>query len=86
MPAALETLRALDWNGALSAGPRGRARVDQSARRRAALVGLVSCAAAPALGQTQDLRKAIVWPGDLAPAKPRFPTPPWNRRRGSGGG
>ena len=30
--------------------------------------------------QWQDGRKAIVWPEELAPGKPRFPTPPWNRR------
>jgi len=32
------------------------------------------------LFQWQDGRKAIVWPGALAPAKPRFPTPPWKQR------
>jgi branched-chain amino acid transport system substrate-binding protein len=32
------------------------------------------------LFQWQDGRKAIVWPSELAPGKPRFPTPPWNRR------
>lgn len=32
------------------------------------------------LFQWQDGKKAIVWPEELAPAKPRFPTPPWNRR------
>ncbi len=30
--------------------------------------------------QWQDGKKAIVWPDDLAPGKPRFPTPPWSRR------
>ena len=30
--------------------------------------------------QWQDGKKAIVWPEDLAPAKARFPTPPWNQR------
>ena len=30
--------------------------------------------------QWQDGKKAIVWPENLAPAKPRFPTPPWNQR------
>jgi len=32
------------------------------------------------LFQWQDGKKVIVWPEELAPAKPRFPTPPWNRR------
>jgi branched-chain amino acid transport system substrate-binding protein len=30
--------------------------------------------------QWQDGRKAIVWPAEIAPGKPRFPTPPWNQR------
>lgn len=30
--------------------------------------------------QWQDGKKAIVWPDDLAPGRPRFPTPPWNQR------
>ncbi len=30
--------------------------------------------------QWQDGKKVIVWPDDLAPGKPRFPTPPWNQR------
>jgi branched-chain amino acid transport system substrate-binding protein len=30
--------------------------------------------------QWQDGKKVIVWPEDLAPGKPRFPTPPWNQR------
>ena len=30
--------------------------------------------------QWQDGKKAIVWPEDLAPDKPRFPTPEWNKR------
>jgi branched-chain amino acid transport system substrate-binding protein len=30
--------------------------------------------------QWQDGKKVIVWPDDLANAKPRFPTPPWNQR------
>jgi branched-chain amino acid transport system substrate-binding protein len=30
--------------------------------------------------QWQDGKKAIVWPEELAPAKPRFPTPPWSQR------
>lgn len=30
--------------------------------------------------QWQDGRKAIVWPNELAPGKPRFPTPPWSQR------
>jgi branched-chain amino acid transport system substrate-binding protein len=32
------------------------------------------------LFQWQDGRKAIVWPSELAPGKPRFPMPPWNQR------
>jgi branched-chain amino acid transport system substrate-binding protein len=32
------------------------------------------------LFQWQDGRKAIVWPEELAPGKPRFPTPPWSQR------
>lgn len=32
------------------------------------------------LVQWQDGKKAIVWPDGLAPAKPRFPTPPWKQR------
>ena len=30
--------------------------------------------------QWQDGKKVIVWPGELAPDKSRFPTPPWNQR------
>ncbi|OGL11955.1 MAG: hypothetical protein A3F92_12390 [Candidatus Rokubacteria bacterium RIFCSPLOWO2_12_FULL_71_22] len=30
--------------------------------------------------QWQDGRKVIVWPDELAPGKPRFPTPPWSQR------
>jgi branched-chain amino acid transport system substrate-binding protein len=30
--------------------------------------------------QWQDGKKMIVWPDDLANAKPRFPTPPWTQR------
>ena len=30
--------------------------------------------------QWQDGKKAIVWPSELAPGKPRFPTPPWSQR------
>ena len=33
------------------------------------------------LFQWQDGKKVIVWPEDLAPGKPRFPTPPWSERR-----
>jgi len=32
------------------------------------------------LFQWQDGKKAIVWPEALAPAKARFPTPPWKQR------
>ena len=32
------------------------------------------------LFQWQDGKKAIVWPEELAADKPRFPTPPWNKR------
>jgi branched-chain amino acid transport system substrate-binding protein len=30
--------------------------------------------------QWQDGRKVIVWPEELAPGAPRFPTPPWSQR------
>jgi branched-chain amino acid transport system substrate-binding protein len=30
--------------------------------------------------QWQDGRKVIVWPDELAPGKPQFPTPPWSQR------
>jgi branched-chain amino acid transport system substrate-binding protein len=30
--------------------------------------------------QWQDGKKVIVWPEELAPGKPRVPTPPWNQR------
>ena len=30
--------------------------------------------------QWQDGKKVIVWPEELAPNKPRFPTPPWSQR------
>jgi len=30
--------------------------------------------------QWQDGKKLIVWPDELAPGKPRFPTPPWSQR------
>jgi branched-chain amino acid transport system substrate-binding protein len=32
------------------------------------------------LFQWQDGKKAIVWPEELAPGKPSFPTPPWSQR------
>jgi branched-chain amino acid transport system substrate-binding protein len=32
------------------------------------------------LFQWQDEKKVIVWPEELAPGKPRFPTPAWNQR------
>jgi branched-chain amino acid transport system substrate-binding protein len=31
--------------------------------------------------QWQDGKRVIVWPEELAPGKPRFPTPPWSRRQ-----
>jgi len=31
--------------------------------------------------QWQDGKKVIVWPDELAPDKPRFPTPPWSQRQ-----
>jgi len=31
--------------------------------------------------QWQDAEKVIVWPDELAPDKPRFPTPPWSQRQ-----
>ena len=30
--------------------------------------------------QWQDGKKVIVWPDELAPGRPRFPTPPWGQR------
>jgi branched-chain amino acid transport system substrate-binding protein len=30
--------------------------------------------------QWQDGKKVIVWPEELAPGRPRFPTPPWSQR------
>ncbi|MBI4269414.1 MAG: amino acid ABC transporter substrate-binding protein [Candidatus Rokubacteria bacterium] len=30
--------------------------------------------------QWQDGKKVIVWPGEIAPSKPRFPMPPWSQR------
>jgi branched-chain amino acid transport system substrate-binding protein len=33
------------------------------------------------LFQWQDGKKVIIWPEELAPGKPRFPTPPWSERR-----
>ena len=30
--------------------------------------------------QWQDAKKVIIWPEELAPGKPRFPTPPWSQR------
>src|SRR5438552_2690036 len=30
--------------------------------------------------QWQEGKKVVVWPDEMAPAKPRFPTPPWNQR------
>ncbi len=32
------------------------------------------------LFQWQDGKKVIVWPEEIAPGKPRFPTPPWSQR------
>jgi branched-chain amino acid transport system substrate-binding protein len=32
------------------------------------------------LFQWQEGKKSIVWPEELAPGKPRFPTPPWSQR------
>jgi hypothetical protein len=33
------------------------------------------------LFQWQDGKKVVVWPHEIAPVKPRFPTPPWSERR-----
>jgi len=33
-----------------------------------------------AMFQWQDGKKVIVWPDELAPGKPRFPTPAWTQR------
>jgi branched-chain amino acid transport system substrate-binding protein len=33
------------------------------------------------LFQWQDGKKVVVWPDEIAPVKPRFPTPPWRERR-----
>jgi hypothetical protein len=30
--------------------------------------------------QWQDGKQVVVWPGEVAGAKPRFPTPAWNQR------
>ena len=30
--------------------------------------------------QWQDGKRVIVWPEELAPNQPRFPTPPWSQR------
>jgi branched-chain amino acid transport system substrate-binding protein len=32
------------------------------------------------LFQWQDGKKVIVWPEELAPGRPRYPTPPWSKR------
>jgi branched-chain amino acid transport system substrate-binding protein len=32
------------------------------------------------LFQWQDGKKVIVWPDEIAPVGPRFPTPPWSKR------
>jgi NADPH:quinone reductase-like Zn-dependent oxidoreductase len=31
--------------------------------------------------QWQNGRKVILWPEELAPGRPRFPTPPWSQRQ-----
>jgi hypothetical protein len=31
--------------------------------------------------QWQNGKRVIVWPEELAPGKPRFPTPPWRERQ-----
>jgi branched-chain amino acid transport system substrate-binding protein len=33
------------------------------------------------LFQWQDGKKVIVWPEELAPGRPRYPTPPWGQRK-----
>jgi branched-chain amino acid transport system substrate-binding protein len=33
------------------------------------------------LFQWQDGKKVIIWPEDIAPGRPRFPTPPWSQRK-----
>jgi branched-chain amino acid transport system substrate-binding protein len=33
------------------------------------------------LFQWQDGKKVIVWPEDIAPGRPRIPTPPWSQRK-----
>jgi len=43
--------------------------------------GVLQIAQKNVLFQWQDGRKVIVWPTDLAPGKPRFPTPPWSQRQ-----
>ena len=32
------------------------------------------------ISSIRRVRAVIVWPEELAPGKPRFPTPPWSQR------
>ncbi len=62
-----EAILKLDFNTAL-----GAFKVDRDG---------VQIAHRGVLFQWQDGKKVIVWPEELAPGKPRFPTPPWNPRQ-----
>ena len=44
---------------------------------RTGSVGTVKIVHKMLLIQWQDGKKVIVWPEELAPNQPRFPTPPW---------
>jgi branched-chain amino acid transport system substrate-binding protein len=50
----------------------GQSKVDQSG---------IQVAHKALIIQWQDGKKAIVWPQDLAPDKPRYPTPSWSQRK-----
>jgi branched-chain amino acid transport system substrate-binding protein len=61
-----DTISRMDYNTAF-----GRFRVDRDG---------IQIGHRMLLFQWQDGKRAIVWPEELAPSQPRFPTPPWSQR------
>jgi len=58
-----------------------RARVERATRRGEPAQDGFQVAHKMVTFQWQDGKKVIVWPEELAPGKPRFPTPPWSQRQ-----
>ena len=74
------TKRAGSLDGWKIEGQDPEARSEHRLRSFQSQPGRDSDRAQDVLFQWQDSKKVIVWPEELAPGKPRFPTPPWSQR------